>query len=161
MDQALNERWNNACRPFDGVTLDFEESLNEAMGEQLVPWLIEELDRRIVLATTLLINEDWHIHDGFILESAEITKDRLLVELRSQPEKWFRVINYQVYWGIYDASYRYYLRFGHDEDEPIINRDVTGSEQIVWELADAVYSEFGVIGKVESAKGFFDRLYGG
>ncbi len=162
MDKALNQRWTEALPPFDGYALVFDESLHKIVGTAVVRFLFAELDLRFGLNDELYINKDWHVHDGFIKESDIVLKADLVSQLAAQPDKWICVIEYQVYWGVYDSTFRFYLRFGLEEDDPTIaSIDLTSDENTVRELAAKVRSLFNIEVEIVQAKSFFDRIYGG
>lgn len=162
MDANLDQRWTEGRAPFDGYTLVFDESLHKVVGTAVVRFLLAELDARFGIGEKVYVNEDWHVHDGYVKESQTVSKADLLSELETHPEKWIRVIDYQVYWGIYDRSARFYLRFGLEEDDSrILSIDLTSDEETVRALGSKVRSALHVEFETMEAKAFFDRIYGG
>ena len=161
MDAILEQRWTDSLPPFDGYTLAFAESPHKVVGIAIVRFIFAELDSKFGLDEELFVNEDWHVHDGFINDSKLISKSILFSELETQPEKWIRVIDWQVYWGIYDTSNRFYLRFGLEEDEPMISIDLTTDETTVREMAAKIQTVFETDVELVDAKEYHDRIYGG
>ena len=161
MDAVLDQRWTDSQPPFDGCTLVFDEALDKVSGIAIVRFLLTELDSRFALGEKLFVNEDWHIHDGFIKESRTVLKADLQSELATQDETWVRVIDDQVYWGIYDSSYRFYLRFGLEEGKPELLIDLSTDEATVRDLAQKIQALFKVVVHVVNAREYHDSIYGG
>jgi hypothetical protein len=132
------------------------------VGTAIVRYSLDRLDSLLGIKQGLYVNEDWHVHDGFIKNCEFVNKDELFAELSSQPEKWIRVLDYQVYLGLYDAGFQFYLRFGLDEEEPeTMMFDLTSSQATVESLAVDLKSAFNVHFEIVDAKPYFDRIYGG
>ena len=148
--------------PFDGCTLVCEDPLHKVVGTALVRKSLDVFESLVGIEQRLYVNEDWHVHDGFIKDFKLVSKNQLFAELSSQPEKWIRVIDYQVYWGFYDPNFQFYLRFGLDEEEPdTMMFDLTSTKVAVERLAAELNSAFNLQFGIVDAKQYFDRNYGG
>jgi hypothetical protein len=162
LDKAIQERWSNELPPFNGCTLVWVKPLHKILGTAIVRYSLEKLDLLLGIEEGLYVNEDWHAHDGFIKDSEFVEKDKLFLELSSQPEKWIRVLDDLVCLGLYDPGFQFYLRIGLDEDEPkTMTFELTSDKDTVRRLASDLESSFNANFDVVDAKPYFDRIYAG
>ena len=167
MDQNLEKRWRTIQAPFDGATLTLSDYVPVAELRDILIRLVSMLQRKSFGNLKKL--DDWHEHDGFIVESADATWEDLENALRDEDSLYeSRQGDTYVRRAFYDASNHFLLRYyimDKDEDAdhyPGIQGDFDLTAQPV--VIDEVRSIFESISDkiiVKNSKEFFDKNYAG
>ncbi|MBN2583231.1 MAG: hypothetical protein JXL80_09190 [Planctomycetes bacterium] len=161
MDQTMLARWQAAETPFDGAALWSNTDLTRDQLAKAVSCMVSFVASRIGLAERLHVIEDWHNHDGYVTNPKEVVSALFVREVGRADSEWFRLMDTFVYWGVYDETMRFYLRFGMGDEEAAGYFDLSTGSEIVAQLATELTETLGIPVEVEPAKELFDRTYAG
>lgn len=112
MDPRLDRAWRVSQTPFNGDTVFLSDPIPTADLVALLRQVTAFLKRQYPNAALRKL-EDWHEHDGVVLESDDI--DWMYLDRLLQSADSFRQAvsdDDDVCLGIYDSACQFYLRFG-------------------------------------------------
>jgi len=161
MDQRLLPRWQKGEQPFDGSALWVNTDLPRSTLAEVVSCVLALLAEKVGVAEHLLVNEDWHNHDGYVTSAAEVSTAVFLREVSAPDSTWYQLKDTFVYWGVYDQSLGFYLRFGMGDEDEAGYCEVSTTQEIALLLAAELKRRFDIPTEIESAKELFDRTCAG
>ena len=163
MDAEFQSRWPDAKPPFDGDTLFTAGMAFAAVRNALIAAIQIIRESGIIKAGEKIYRlDDWHEHDGILLEAHTITWGDVESWLAS--EKSLRLAcpgDTFVRAGIFTEQRLFYLRFGADEGDPDSWLDLSGPAALLKTVQDRLNGEPSVVVKVEPAQRFFAEGYKG
>jgi hypothetical protein len=161
MDQRTEQLWRRHAAPFDDLTL-WTAQLPTATLRTAIATIVGLLDG-LVDNPRLHTSEDWHEHDGYLSDAAEVPWSALLAASASEgalrdasPED----DGVRRAWRADDGSF--YLRWCHFDDEPPSggDTDFSASREIVDVVARQL-AQLGIEVEIGPAAEFFEDRWGG
>lgn len=159
MDEALERRWREGLPPFNGRTISLNER-RDLLPEDLRPTalkIVGYLESHLSHDREIRVLDDWHSHDGFIVESSASSWSHLL-SCCEDPTKFLTLCTGDafVYRAFYPVGFEFLLRILIEEDDAQL--DITVPDRFV-EHARVLFRGLEV--REEPAKTFFDGAYAG
>jgi hypothetical protein len=161
VDDYLDDAWQSAVPPFDGLTLHNELALSPKKLLAVLEAIVVNLEQQYGRGQRLLDLQDWHEHDGFRREgnvaSFAIVRKMIETEPRLLAT---RTGDHRVYRAIYPTSGEWLLRWCiSDDDTPECDVTFSTNESDANAMAARLKPLMGVA--VEESAGYFRRAYAG
>lgn len=169
MTGQLQTAWQNAAQPFHHETVYGEDEVPLGQLQPFLKSLVRHLE--VYYADSpLLCFEDWHQHDGYIVEAEKTSLATLNAHVESPDAllEW-RHGDDDVYRAVYPESMDFLLRIyvaekEDDQDEPLGVGGAfsfSGHGHDVNELKKRAHDIAGFSLKTEASKSYFNRIYAG
>lgn len=161
MTPELTERWKSAKAPFNGITVATCDEPGPDILQEMLHFCMEALSPKY---QTILLNHDWHEHDGFVNDAelfdwkhfSQITEsiESLIASRNNEPE---------VRIAIFPASFEWLLRYNLDDDDEMwcdfdFSADPSSSAA---DLVGRISAKWPGYTDNSNSKEFFDHSFGG
>ena len=162
MDEYLDDAWQSADPPFDGLTLRNEAALSPKQLLEVLEAIVVNLEHQYGRGQRLLDLQDWHEHDGFRREGTVASFASVRKMIETEPRLLAtRTDEDRVYRAVYPTSGEWLLRWHIGDEDPTPECDLTFStnEADANAMADRLRPLCGF--QLEESAGYFRRAYAG
>ncbi len=166
MDMNLNNCWKSAARPFDNMSLCLNGLVEIGELREAIRSIVTVLNEKHK-DQELLVNDDWHEHDGFITQNRKTTWHSIKRTIKSNELLYeSREGGLCVYTLVFnedrDFALRYYVLDEDDDEEyPVTWGDFTlsGETELLEEICTRLPTE--ILEKVKYQNSFelFSKLH--
>ena len=168
MNAALDAAWRTASPPFHDKTIAVTDYVPLSTMSRVLQSIVQHVAQYFP-AAELRVADDWHAHDGFVVEGQPIALSDL-VSLVASPRllKEKSPEDFAVYFTVFPTSLDFLLRFRvvpadevPEEEEEVGEFDFTGYGNDVLEVTKRLSDFPGLDCRVSSASEYFSTTYAG
>lgn len=161
MDDYLDDAWQSADPPFDGLTLYNQLALTPKQLLAVLEAIVVNLEQQYGRGQRLLDLQDWHEHDGFRREGSVASFAAVRKMIETEPRLLAtRTGEHRVYRAIYPTSGEWLLRwYISDDDPPTCDVTFSTNQADANAMAQKLRPLMGVA--LEESAGYFKRAFGG